>query len=317
MIPVYSIVIPVYNAQEYLDACVQSVLNQKSDAPVEIILVNDGSRDGSAAICDRYAAQDPRVQVIHQENQGVSVARNAGIRAAQGEYLLFLDSDDLWDENLLVSIDQLVSRQPDMIDFGCCYFTDSGAGTVNCPTCIADGEDGDTYFFRHEQQGVVPLVSACMAAFRRQFLLDNGLAFPVGVAYGEDFTLCMHCLKYAKSIYTVSQPLYRVRVNENSVTHTPNLKKIRDILSVCAGMYRLHPGSLLADYYAMSVWTIEGLTRKDAQQVYDLLEQNRDILKQVRGTRAKLACGLYSAFGWYGGAKALRFLANARKSIKG
>ena len=317
MVPVYSIIIPVYNAEKYLDACVKSVLNQTSDSAFEIILVNDGSRDGSAAICDRYAAQDARIQVIHQENQGVSVARNVGINVAQGEYLLFLDSDDLWNENLLSSMDHFVSRRPDMIEFGCCYFTDCGIQKVNCPTCVAEGEDGEVYFSRHEQQGVMPLVSACMAAFRREFLLENTLRFPVGVAYGEDFTLCMHCLKFAKSIYTVSQPLYQVRVNENSVTHTPTPKKIRDILSVCAGMYRLHPGSLLADYYCMSVWTVEGLGRKDAAQVYDLLEQNRDILKQVRGKRAQLARLLYSVFGWYSGAKVLRFLANARNSIKG
>ncbi|MDD5955224.1 MAG: glycosyltransferase, partial [Firmicutes bacterium] len=79
MTPVYSIVIPVYNAEKYLESCVQSVLNQSTESAFEVILVNDGSRDGSGAICDRLAQQDKRFHVIHQVNQGVSAARNAGI----------------------------------------------------------------------------------------------------------------------------------------------------------------------------------------------------------------------------------------------
>ena len=93
MIPTYSIVIPVYNAEKYLDGCMQSVLMQRSGSKYEIILVNDGSVDRSAELCDRYAAQLPCVKVIHQTNQGVSAARNAGISASNGRYILFLDAD--------------------------------------------------------------------------------------------------------------------------------------------------------------------------------------------------------------------------------
>ncbi len=88
-----SIIIPVYNVINYLDCCVQSVLKQ-SYADLEIILVDDGSTDGSSQICDHWAEKDPRVQVIHKENGGLSSARNAGIESAIGEYLAFVDSDD-------------------------------------------------------------------------------------------------------------------------------------------------------------------------------------------------------------------------------
>lgn len=317
MVPVFSIIIPVYNAEKFLDKAVESILNQSSGASFEVILVNDGSRDSSAGICDRYAAQDARIRVIHQENQGVSVARNTGIAAARGSYVLFLDSDDLLDLKLMETVDPFVPLQVDIIEFGWYIFSDVGIKKTNLLTCKACGETGEEYLQKHEKSGMMPIVSCWAAAFRRQFLVDNQLFFPVGVSYGEDFRFCMQCIKKAGAIYTVDQALYWYRVNEVSVTHTPNVKKIRDVLQSCAEMYRLFPGNLLANYYCLSIWNIEGLTRQDALQVYGLLQENRDILKQVTGARANLARSLYSIFGWYGGAKMLRTLANIQKRMKG
>lgn len=92
---VFTIVIPVFNVIEYLSQCVQSVLSQEF-YNYEIILVDDGSTDGSGERCDELARHDNRIRVIHQENQGLSAARNTGICAAGGKYVIFLDSDDYW-----------------------------------------------------------------------------------------------------------------------------------------------------------------------------------------------------------------------------
>ena len=89
-----SIVVPVYNAEDYLDRCLHSVMDQEFTS-YEVILVDDGSTDASSLICDRYSSTDPRFVTIHQANKGVSAARNAGINMAQGEYVMFLDSDDV------------------------------------------------------------------------------------------------------------------------------------------------------------------------------------------------------------------------------
>ena len=88
-----SVIVPVYNVEGYLARCVDSILGQTYEN-LEVILVDDGSRDGSGALCDAFARQDHRVKVIHKPNGGLSSARNTGIDAAQGEYLAFVDSDD-------------------------------------------------------------------------------------------------------------------------------------------------------------------------------------------------------------------------------
>lgn len=97
--PLISIIIPVYKAEKYLHCCVDSVLAQ-SFTNFELILIDDGSPDNSGTICDEYAKQDRRIKVFHQENQGVSAARNLGIEQAKGEWIAFIDSDD-WVENTM------------------------------------------------------------------------------------------------------------------------------------------------------------------------------------------------------------------------
>ena len=98
-----SVVIPVYNVEKYLQQCVDSIINQLTDE-CEIILVDDGSPDGSGEICDRYANKDSRINVIHQQNGGLAAARNTGLDYARGEYVAFVDSDDYLDGHCIAKI---------------------------------------------------------------------------------------------------------------------------------------------------------------------------------------------------------------------
>lgn len=100
MNPLVSIIVPVYNTKEYLKDCIDSILNQ-TEKKIEVLLVDDGSTDGSADICDEYAELDFRVKVFHQENSGVSSARNKGLREAKGEWIMFADSDDWLEKNAI------------------------------------------------------------------------------------------------------------------------------------------------------------------------------------------------------------------------
>ena len=98
-----SVIVPVYNVEKYLVQCVDSILNQ-TYKNIEIILVDDGSTDSSGEICDRYAGSNNNIQCIHKKNQGLGMARNSGIEAASGEYIVFVDSDDYLGENHIANL---------------------------------------------------------------------------------------------------------------------------------------------------------------------------------------------------------------------
>lgn len=312
----YSVVIPVYNAEKYLESSVQSVLQQKTGFEYEIILVNDGSRDHSAALCDKLAMQDARIHVIHQVNQGVSAARNAGIAAAKGAYVLFLDSDDQWAEDTLQTLGQVLADEPDLVEFGYTKFTDTRVLETVLPDSGFTAGSGAAYFETYAKKLTMPVISCWAAAFRRQFLLDHGLRFPVGVTYGEDYHFHMHCLKRAESVVSISQPLYLYRINEESVTHTPTLKRASDNIASCAQMYRLFPCEMLADYYCRSILILANFSRKDAAELKGFLRENRDILRHVSKGKSRLICMLYQVFGWRDASRLVRFCVELRHSLK-
>ncbi len=122
-----SVIIPVYNVEEYLVKCVESILGQ-TYRNLEVILVDDGSKDGSGRICDELAAKDPRVRVIHQENGGLSKARNAGIEAANGEYLTFVDSDDWIEADAYEHLLNLMDKYQVKLVCGGNFDVDGGTG---------------------------------------------------------------------------------------------------------------------------------------------------------------------------------------------
>lgn len=129
-----SVIIPVYNVEEYLARCVNSILNQTHPA-LEVILVNDGSTDGSGSICDAFARIDPRVRVIHKENGGLSSARNAGMDAAAGEYITFVDSDDWIEENAYEHLLGLMEGYHVKLVCGGNYDVDGGTGERTLGIC--------------------------------------------------------------------------------------------------------------------------------------------------------------------------------------
>ena len=126
-----SVIIPVYNVENYLRECIESVLNQ-TFRDFEVILVDDGSTDSSGDICDEYVEKDERVTVIHQKNGGLSVARNTGLSEANGKYVYFLDSDDYISENALATLLNIAENDSsDIVFFDAVSFTDTDDFTVH------------------------------------------------------------------------------------------------------------------------------------------------------------------------------------------
>ena len=122
----FSVVVPVYNVEKYLKECIDSILNQ-TFTDFELILVDDGSTDLSGNICDAYAAKDSRVKVIHKENGGQSTARNAGVDTASGQYVIFIDSDDMFSDNYFFEqVKEKTVENPDVIVYRYCKYYEDG-----------------------------------------------------------------------------------------------------------------------------------------------------------------------------------------------
>lgn len=216
-----SFIIPVYNVEKYLNECVDSILGQLTD-DCEIILVDDGSTDSSGSICDRYADKDSRATVIHQKNSGHSAARNAGLKMAVGKYVSFIDSDDYIGQGCVKEILNWIKTTDAEICFmeGYKLFPD---GTTES---LGDEIDRSQISGRSQEEVFRHLAtrpkypgSACTKLFRREFLMENDLKFPIDLTHAEDLTLCLNCFLKAERFDALPCPFYYYRQNrEGSMT---------------------------------------------------------------------------------------------------
>lgn len=201
-----SVVIPLYNKEAEIERTLRSVLEQTLQ-PSEIIVVDDGSTDGSAAIVERVGGE--RVRLVHQQNRGVSAARNKGIELARGEYISFLDGDDRWHPDYLKCLTDFIARHPDCGAYGMAFYIDSGDGLVLADTPQTEGE---VDFFAESMQRYVLIPSA--ATIRRDVLLEVG-GFPNGMRMGEDQFLWTKVARKTKVAFLPTPLVVYSRVAEN------------------------------------------------------------------------------------------------------
>lgn len=287
--PKYSVIVPVYNVENYLRACIDSVLMQDTSANYEVILIDDGSSDGSGMICDAYAEEYQNVSAVHNENHGVSHARNTGIALARGEYLLFIDSDDFWEQGLLDSLERLTAKKPDMVVFGNSYLPASGLKyTDEGDAVIPQGESGATYLNAFFKLNKIPRAYPVCYVFRRDFLLETNLRFREDMVVSEDFELLYRCFGAAKSIVGTDQPFYCYRMRAGSATSSLTAKKLMDNLISKAEVFRRYPVAAMADLYADNAVLIAELPEADSAEAMAFLKENRDIWKYVSDKSYKL-----------------------------
>ena len=207
----FSVIIPVYNVEQYLGRCVDSVIKQTYQ-DFEIILIDDGSTDNSGALCEKYAAMDSRIRAYHQKNAGLSAARNAGIAKSNGEYILFLDSDDYWlNDEALSHIYEQVVRKPDIVVFGVSIVGDELAQKMYSH-CInlnrlfpKEFLSGKEYLTSVLKLDCGYLWWAIRYAYRRE-LWENE-RFPVGKKYEDVFTTYKILLK-ARMVKILPEDIY-------------------------------------------------------------------------------------------------------------
>lgn len=255
MIPLYSIVIPVYNVESYIRRCVESVLCQKC-ADVEIILVDDGSTDNSANICDEFAAKYKEVIVVHKNNGGLSDARNVGIEKASGKYVIFLDSDDYWESDFL-------KRLNSFIDFDCDVFViDAIINELrvldHAKSLLLKKVGGKLFLKESLRQGKMPM-AAWLYVYRLSFLKKNNLYFKINTLH-EDEQFTPRALLLAKQVFYTGLNPYRYELRENSITMaTDKRRNINDFFYSCQELEYLYKRETEKD---LSTLLLDSLSEK-------------------------------------------------------
>lgn len=235
-----SVIIPVYNVVAYLEQCVESVLNQTC-REIEIILVDDGSTDGSGMLCDVYALKDQRVKVIHQQNQGLSCARNAGIRAACGDYILFVDSDDYIEtESCTRFLTVLDTGDYDLVRAKSFVTGPQGDEPKSTPkTDSTISFTGAEFMYRAMKKGNMRM---CVpySLYKRAFILDNDLWFEPGLLH-EDELWTPQALLASGKICAWNYYFYHHREREGSICRSGwNERRYNSYMTVCRKLYPLY-----------------------------------------------------------------------------
>ena len=225
----FSVIIPVYNVENYLRECVDSILSQ-TFTDFEIILVDDGSKDNSGAICDEYAANDNRIKVIHKENGGQSTARNTGFKEAMGEYVFFIDSDDFVTYNrFFEEVKELSKNNADIIAYRYRkYYSLENTKSIGTPflkteykeiaDCLSDMVKTDTFF-----------CSCWTKVIKRSLLTKNNVLFDENLCC-EDMDWYYSVLEYAEKIAVLDKECINYRQRENSVTSKFKKKSVTDYI---------------------------------------------------------------------------------------
>ncbi|NLX82897.1 MAG: glycosyltransferase [Clostridiales bacterium] len=206
--PVLSVIIPVYNAQECLPTALKSVFEQGIN-DIEIILINDGSRDNSLQVCKEYALQDPRVIVLDQQNSGPGAARNAGLTIARGEYISFVDSDDyLMPGSYEKFLEAAKRHHPDLL---IAHFNIIMNGRVIDRGYVKTDQTMDKEAFLHtlaHRPGSYYYSALWNKLYRRQVLLDHQLMFDKTYHWGEDFDFNMRFYHHVQKVSFIKEPIY-------------------------------------------------------------------------------------------------------------
>lgn len=276
-----SIVVPIYNVEKELDRCLQSLLRQ-TYKNIEIILVDDGSPDRCPLLCDEYAQKDSRVRVIHKKNGGLSDARNVGLQATTGEYVLYIDSDDYIDldscERFLKATEQ---QKVDIVVGSAIMEKSDGSCEKMLHTATPSGIIYNaSEFIEKSIRAYQWYAPACFNMYRRDFLLQNELFFKVGI-YFEDMQMLPRVFLAAQKIACIDGVFYHYVVRENSImTSQKDIKKknnsiqnLREWKEQFDQVYdekvkKILYGMLLKCYlhecriYNITTWEIEGINIK-------------------------------------------------------
>lgn len=319
--PFFSVIIPIYNVEKYLKKCVNSIVNQVF-SDFEIILVDDGSPDGSAVICDEYASKFSNIIVIHKNNGGASDARNIGVENAKGKYIVFLDGDDYWYGNNCLSevhailnksiVDVLIFESTDVYGNKLKEINSRGAFDL---VEINKGKDLaiKSLIMRNQFPG-----AAWQFFVERKFLLENNIQFIKGIK-AEDIDWVLSVFYKAKNITAISKNFHRYLKNrDSSITSTADRKSLEDVLFSVDKWYSIlkNDGNKFAEYllsylafqYLTTYIVFAKLSNREQDELLPKLERYRSILNYSLDSRSKKMNKLIGIIGVFRTSKIILFV---------
>ena len=217
--PIVSIIVPVYNTEKYLSKCLDSILVQ-TFTDFECLLVENGSSDSSGVICDDYAVKDSRIKVVHQEGKGVSFARNTALDMASGQWIVFVDSDDWIEPDLLETALKTAQEHPsDIIQWN---YIPEGGKKVKESQMLQAGP----FVISAEREFPSWFAMIWSRMYSRSLIEENGIRFDTELFFGEDGLFSVQALDVAKSIWNIDKALYHYQDRTDSVINTMDVRAV-------------------------------------------------------------------------------------------
>ena len=300
---IISVIVPIYNVEEYLEECLESI-RQQTFTEIEVILVNDGSTDGSRQICERYCEKDNRFKLINQENQGQSVARNRGVKESIGQFIMFVDSDDVIKENIVEVLFSYMKEDVDIVECG--MTRDKEEFFLNkIPTIVFEGNSKEAILNCIEFRAVK--FCAFTKLYRREIV--EKISFLEGYIYEDVFT-GINYLNHIRKTIVIDYIGYYYRVRPNStMTKSFNEKNLnifpigkKLIESFDDNEYLLPYIGYFIFYLSLSHYQRDGITK--ASPYFDMYEnfirdcaflakQSKEVVSKYRLLRIYLMAPKY------------------------
>ena len=291
-----SVIVPVYNVKAYLNRCVQSILNQ-TEQNIQIILVDDGSTDGSSSLCDDLAKADNRIRVIHKENGGLSSARNCGLQNANGDFVCFIDSDDVISPYFVEHLLFLVAKYACDISVGryvCFNETEPDFDTKDIDIEIVEGKKAINQLFG---DSYVNATIACNKLYKRSLFDD--LKYPEGLI-NEDEALAYRLYYKANKVAFSSNIIYGYFMRANSITKSRFSKKNFDFLQIAWDRCIFFENNNEERYYHLFLkiycWTLLDFAQKTKKVLCDS-KKSKELIKEFKAKSRTLIASPYISKG--------------------
>ncbi|MBR1967477.1 MAG: glycosyltransferase family 2 protein [Lentisphaeria bacterium] len=285
-----SIIVPVYNVEPYLPRCLDSIINQ-TYKNIEIIIVDDGSTDNSGKICDAYTAKDPRIKVIHQENQGLSAARNTGLKLVSNEWITFVDSDDFISQDCISKIINILHNHNDidMIMWGVQGFIENDTFSyIDLPYFQKSISHKQTKLTPHLKKHI-PVI-ACNKLYKTAIIKGQKLQFTTGFIH-EDNIFYWQYISFCKNFFCISDKLYYYRqARQNSITNIQNSSSDTHAFDAVLGSKIIYDfwekNNLWKENKALFPRILSGMLKKSAKrtpasQKKELTNKAKNIVRQI------------------------------------